>query len=60
MSAILSRLFILFSNYCKYCASLTIQKYFYDIQAFRSVSGCQTCIYKRAKALPFQLKTADK
>jgi len=35
----------LFSSQTKYCASLVTRKYF--LQAFRSVSGCQTCMCKR-------------
>jgi len=33
----------------KYCASLTTRKYF--LEAFFSVPGCQTCMYKRGISL---------
>jgi len=42
MHANLSRLSILFIDYR---VTMTTQKYFYT--SFRSVPGCQTCMYKR-------------
>jgi len=35
----------LFTLQTKYCASLTTRKYL--LEAFLSVPGCQTCMYKR-------------